>query len=59
VVNGPVRDDEHGHPEHAAFSLDDVHGYAELARRIGWTILIVVIVAGICVGLYWVWRATR
>lgn len=51
-MNGPHTDAENSaNKELSAFSLEDVHGYRELARRALWTVIFVSIVVAICIGI--------
>jgi hypothetical protein len=60
-MNGPTKDGENvpAQPELAAFNLDDVHGYATLGRRVGWTLVFALIIAAIGIGIFLEWRATQ
>lgn len=59
-MNGPATDGENiPADELTAFSLTDVHGYHELARRIAWTVIFVSIVAASCIGIALLMKPTR
>lgn len=59
-MNGPTTDAENEtNKELAAFPLDDIHGYRELARRAAWTLIFVSIVAAICVGIALAWKPNQ